>query len=162
MPVEEVARRLVGKRRLRRLLRIAIEAVHQLLQLFLQVQLLLVQRHQRLGQCRHRMHHAVNIRRRHAGIPHQPLVAEDRIEFAQQAPVAILGKIAQVHLEHLRQLEQHRGRHRPLVVFQLADVAERQPQPFGKGRLGQVVFLAQAPQRRAHQEFACHGVNRMA
>jgi hypothetical protein len=154
VPVEEIARRLMRKRRLGRLLRIAVETVHQLLQLLLQMQLLLVQRYQRLGQCRHGVHHAVDIRGGHAGIPHQSLVPEDGVQLAQQAPVAVLGKIAQVHLEHLRQLEQHRRRHRPLVVLERADIAERQPEPLGKGGLGELVFFAQAPQRRAHQEFA--------
>ena len=154
--IEKLARRLVREWSRRNLLRIAIKALHQLLQLVLQVQLVLIQAHQHLRQARHRMHHAIQIGRCHVQVAGQPLVAEDAVQFAQQTPAAVFREIAQIHLEHLRQLQQHRGRHRPLVVLQLTDIAERQPQPFGKRRLRHLVLFTQPAQGRPHQQLAAH------
>src|SRR5690606_34750231 len=66
--------------------------------------------------------------------------------------IALVGELRDVAAEDVRQPEQHRRRHRTLVVLDLADVAEREPQAAGECTLCPAAALPQAPHAGPHEK----------
>ncbi len=121
--VKEVARCLMRQGRQMRVVLVAIKARDQLPVFLVQAQMLLVERDHDAGHGGHLLHHALDVGRRHVGLADRA-IAKQGAQLRQQALVLLLREVRQVEVEHLAQLEQHRGRDRALVVLELADIAE--------------------------------------
>lgn len=66
-------------------------------------------------------------------------------QVGDQAGVGLRREVLTRQVESFGEGEQYRNGDRALVVFQLVDVAGRQPQDAGQRHLGQPLFLAQSP-----------------
>jgi len=74
-------------------------------------------------------------------------------QAGNQAGLFVFGKHLHIHAKSGVDLQQHRDGERPLVLFQLVQVAGRQPQRVGQRELGHAALFAQAAQAYAHEGF---------
>ena len=73
-------------------------------------------------------------------------------QIGNQPRLVVLGENLQVEPERgVRCPQQHLHRQRSLVVFELVEVAQRNPEPLRQRSLGQVLLLAQALQPQSHE-----------
>ena len=72
-------------------------------------------------------------------------------EVRDQARFVALGERLHVKAEHRIERQQHRHRERTLIVFQLVEVAQGDPELAGKCRLRQALLLTQPFQPHAHE-----------
>ena len=72
-------------------------------------------------------------------------------QIRDQPRLVIVREELHVDAEHRIDLEQHRYGERPLVLLELAEVAGRQAERVGKGRLRHAAFLAQRSQPYPHE-----------
>ena len=72
-------------------------------------------------------------------------------QLGQQPGFFVFRELLDIHPQHLVDLQQHGHRQRSLILFDLVQIARRQPQRLGQRSLRDAAFGAQAAQAYAHE-----------